>query len=183
VNSTSKECNSNGSYTTLFFLLSYKKTLIFACLSFEQLKKFKATHLEARGWYLDCHQNYTPDLEVVERTSLDGRKLPLVDLDNAQEVNPRETHPQEKAPKKKRLSKKEKEEIERVAKEKAKKEEVERKKSQGNKLVAVPLENCETTSMSIQGNDDGIAPIAPDSSLSNVVHANSKEEIVHIPFS
>jgi len=31
----------------------------------------------------------------------------------------------------------------------------------------------ETTPMSDQGHDDGVAPVAPDSSLSNIVHTTS----------
>jgi len=58
-----------------------------------------------------------------------------------------------------------------VAKEKAEKEEAEREKSQGNEVVAMSSENHETIPMSNQGHDDDVAPIALDSSLSNVIHA------------
>jgi len=55
------------------------------------LKKFKATHLEVGGWYLDCNWNYTLDSKVVERTTLDSGKLPLVDPNDVQEVSPKKT--------------------------------------------------------------------------------------------
>jgi len=57
-----------------------------------------------------------------------------------------------------------------VAKEKAKKE-----KFQANEVVAIPLESHETTPILDQSHDDGIAAVASDSSLLNVVHATSKQ--------
>jgi len=66
-----------------FFLSWLQKDSNLCMFTFEQLKKFKATHLEAGEWYLDYHRNYIPESEVVERTTLDGGQLALLDLDDA----------------------------------------------------------------------------------------------------
>jgi len=100
---------------------------------------------------------YPSESKVVERTTLDGRHIVLLDLDDAQEVN----QPQEKAPKKKWLTKKENEGMGRVAKEKEEKEKAEKKEaeivqSQANELMTVPSQSHETTPMSNHGHDDAL---------------------------
>jgi len=61
--------------------------------------------------------------------------------------------------------------MEKVEKEKAEKEEAGTVQSQANELEAVPSQSHETTPMLDHGHDDGLAPAAPNLSLSNVVHA------------
>ena len=38
----------------------------------EQLQRFKAPHLEAGIWFLECHRKFTPEFQKEERQSIDA---------------------------------------------------------------------------------------------------------------
>ena len=57
--------------------------------SAQQLKRYKAPHLEAGCWYLDCHRGFTIDSEADLKSLHDGGEVDIKDFVQGTEDNER----------------------------------------------------------------------------------------------